>query len=72
MYGKDIKRYAQRRELTKTEITDLVNKTRLLFDLKKEVDVEKFIRTWSPEDFINKVDFEIEKAYDSLFDIEED
>lgn len=71
-YALDIKKYARLRKLSKEEAEDLVKKTRYLFGLGPSADVEKFITYWSPEDFIEKVDYEVDRICEEFMDILED
>lgn len=71
-YAQDIKRYAMLKTLTKSEIEDLKRKTRYLFSLGPDVDVERYILNWSPEDFIVKVENEIDKICNRYFEAMEE
>jgi hypothetical protein len=70
-YAEDIKRYARVQSLTKSEIEDLIKKTKFLFGLTDSVDVERYIKHWKPEDFIIKVDSEIDRICDEIFEATE-
>lgn len=65
-YAKDIKYYASLPVLNDEQVADLHKKARVFFDLSKDSNIDKFIAYYSPEDFINKIDYTVESIYDQF------
>jgi hypothetical protein len=67
-YAEDIKYYARQKLLTPSQIEDLKKKTKFLFQLSDNVDVEQYIRYWGPEQFVIKVENEVDRICDKFFE----
>jgi hypothetical protein len=67
-YAKYIKYYASLSYLSDEQVADLHNKTRVFFDLDKGTNIDTFISYWKPEEFLAKIEFEVEKIHDYFFE----